>query len=184
MDDIYTDLNENFELIYSALRRDLARIRTGRAHVSLLDGIKVNYYGQPTALSQVASIQVPEARTITIKPWEASLINDIERTLINSELGLTPSNVGGLIRLQIPPLTEERRKSLGKQVQSEGEQAKVSARNHRRDSNQLLKGFQKEGDLSEDELQRSLKQIQTLTDQSITKIDQMITKKQEELQEV
>jgi ribosome recycling factor len=184
MEDIYTDLNDSFELIYSALRRDLARIRTGRAHVSLLDGIKVDYYGQPTALSQVASIQVPEARTITIKPWEASLINDIERTLINSGLGLTPSNVGGLIRLQIPPLTEERRKSLGKQVQAEGEQAKVSARNHRRDSNQLLKGFQKEGDLSEDELQRSLKHIQTLTDQSIIKIDQMVTKKQEELQEV
>jgi ribosome recycling factor len=114
MEDIYTDLNDSFELIYSALRRDLARIRTGRAHVSLLDGIKVDYYGQPTALFQVASIQVPEARTITIKPWEASLINDIERTLINSGLGLTPSNVGGLIRLQIPPLTEERRKSFGK----------------------------------------------------------------------
>ena len=184
MEDVYTDLNDNFELIYTALRRDLTRIRTGRAHVSLLDGIKVDYYGQPTALSQVASIQVPEAREMTIKPWEASLLNDIERAIINSGLGLTPSNNGGLVRIQIPPLTEERRKTLGKQVQAEGEQAKVSARNHRRDANQLLKGFQKDGDLSEDELQRSLKQVQTLTDQAIGKIDQIVAKKQEELQEV
>jgi len=184
MDDVYEDLTSSFEQIYTALRRDLSRIRTGRASASILDGVKVDYYGSPTEISQVAAIQIPEARMITIKPWEANLLKDVERAIINASLGLAPSSDGTLIRINIPPLTEERRRDLAKQVTQIGEQAKVSSRNHRRDANTLLKELQKDGDISEDDLQRALKVIQTHTDGSMTTIDGIVSKKQDEIAEV
>jgi ribosome recycling factor len=184
MDDVYEDLTSSFEQIYTALRRDLSRIRTGRASASILDGVKVDYYGSPTEISQVAAIQIPEARMITIKPWEANLLKDVERAIINASLGLAPSSDGTLIRINIPPLTEERRRDLAKQVTQIGEQAKVSSRNHRRDANTLLKELQKDGDISEDDLQRALKVIQTHTDRSMTTIDGIVSKKQDEIAEV
>jgi ribosome recycling factor len=184
MDEIYDDLKTNLEQIYTALRRDLSRVRTGRASVNLLDGIKVEYYGSPTLISQVASIQVPEARMITIKPWEGSLLKEIERAIVHAGLGLNPDNDGTLIRLAIPPLTEERRNNLTKQVLQIGETAKISARNHRREANNLLKSYQKEGEITEDDLQRGLKEVQGYTDHSITTIEEILSKKQEELAEV
>lgn len=183
MDDVYEDLTSSFEQIYTALRRDLSRIRTGRASASILDGVKVDYYGSPTEISQVAAIQIPEARMITIKPWEANLLKDVERAIINASLGLAPSSDGTLIRINIPPLTEERRRDLAKQVTQIGEQAKVSSRNHRRDANTLLKELQKDGDISEDDLQRALKVIQVHTDGSMTTIDGIVSKKQDEIAE-
>ena len=184
MDEVIDDLKSSFEQIYQALSKELTRVRTGRATPAILDGVKIDYYNVPTPLSQVASIQVPEARMLTIKPWEMNLLKDIERAIINASLGLSPQNDGTIIRLQIPPLTEERRKDLAKQVQQIGENSKVSARNHRRDANSLLKEYQKEGEISEDELARALKLVQGETDQACTRIDQMIQKKQDELSEV
>ena len=184
MEDIYEDLTSNFDQIYQALRRDLSRVRTGRANVNIVDGVRIDYYGSPTPVAQVASIQIPEPRMITIKPWESNLLQDIERAIINANLGLAPSNDGTLIRLQIPPLTEERRKDLSKQVVQIGEQAKISARNHRRDANQLLKAYQKDGEITEDDMQRGLKEVQGYTDTCVKTIDDIVSKKQDELAEV
>ncbi len=184
MDAQYQKLNESFEQIYHSLKRDLSRIRTGRANINILDGLKVNYYNQMTAVSQIAAIQVPEARLITIKPWENNMLKEIEKAVINSDLGLTPSNDGTLIRLQIPPLTEERRKDLVKQVQKIAEAARVSARNHRRDINADLKKLQDAKIITEDDLEKALKKTQTMTDQAIVKIDEILNLKQKELLEV
>ena len=184
MDEIYEDLTSSYEQIYTALKRDLSRVRTGRASAAILDGVKVDYYGSPTEISQVAAIQIPEARMIMIKPWEASLLQDIERAIINASLGLAPSSDGTVIRISIPALTEERRRDLAKQVTQFGEHSKVSARNHRRDANTLLKEMQKDGDISEDDLQRALKVVQGHTDTASATIDAIVAKKQEEIAEV
>lgn len=183
-DEIYEDLKATFEKTFSALKRDLARVRSGRANVNLLDNIRVSYYGQPTPLSQVASLQVPEPRTITIKPWEKNLLGDVERAIQQSNLGLNPANDGTVIRLSIPPLTEDRRKELVRTVQKFGETAKISARNSRRDANAMLKALQKDGDLTEDELKKSLDKVQGMTDEATGTIDGIIGRKQEELMEV
>lgn len=182
--EIFEDLKASFEKTYEALRRDLARVRSGRANPTLLDNIRVPYYGQPTPLTQVAAIQVPEPRMITIKPWEASLLKEIERAILSSDLGLTPSNDGTIIRLSIPPLTEQRRKEMVKKVHAAGEAAKVAARNHRRDTNKLFQDLEKEGDMSEDNLARALKQVQTLTDEAVEFIDKVVGTKEKELMEV
>ena len=184
MDEIYDDLKSSFEKTYDALRRDLSRVRTGRANANLLDTIRVSYYGQPTPLSQVAAIQIPEARMITIKPWEANLLKDIERAILSSDLGITPSSDGTIIRLAIPPLTEERRKQLVKKVHTAGEAARVSARVHRRDANAMLKDAEKDSDITEDDLKRSLKEVQTRTDAAIAVINSIIEGKESELMEV
>ena len=184
MEEIYDDLKASFEKTYDALRRDLSRVRTGRASANLLDTIRVPYYGQPTPLSQVAAIQIPEARMITVKPWESGLLKDIERAILSSDLGITPNNDGTLIRLVVPPLTEERRKQLVKRVHTIAEAARVSARNHRREANSTLKEYQKEGEITEDDLARALKQVQTFTDDAINGINGIIGKKEAELMEV
>jgi len=183
-DEIYEDLRATFEKTYSALRRELARVRSGRANVNLLDNIRVSYYGQPTPLSQVASLQVPEPRTITIKPWEKGLLSDVERAIQQSNLGLNPANDGTVIRLSIPPLTEDRRKDLVKVVLKHGENAKVSARNSRRDANAMLKALQKDGDLTEDDLKRALLNVQEMTDSATGSVDEIVGRKEAELLEV
>ncbi len=184
IDDILDEMKANFQKAFDALNRELARVRSGRANVNLLDNLRVPYYGQPTPVSQVAALQVPEARMITIKPWESSLLKEIERAIQQSDLGLTPSNDGTLIRLSIPQLTEERRRDLVKQVKAHGEDAKISARNARRDANGLLKDSQKDGDITEDQLTRGLKQVQDLTDEAVALVDKIVGKKEEELMEV
>ncbi len=184
IDEVYEELAQSFEKAYSALRRELARVRSGRANINLLDNIRVQYYGQPTPLSQVAALQVPEARLITIKPWEKNLLGDIERALQQSTLGLNPSNDGNIIRLSIPPLTEERRKDLVKQVRHQGEEAKIAVRNARRDANGNLRDFQKDSEITEDDLERALKEVQVRTDAATAKVDAIIAEKEEELMEV
>lgn len=184
MDEIYELLGMEFENAYDRLRRELSRVRSGRANPNLLDNIRVSYYGQPTPLNQVAAIQVPEARLMTIKPWEANLLKDIERAIQASDLGLNPSNDGTLIRLAIPALTEESRKKLVKQVQQSGENAKIGVRNARRDANASLKTAEKDSDITEDDLARGLKKVQTLTDEAVAKIEAIIKAKEADLLEV
>lgn len=184
MNEIYEMLGLEFDGVTERLRRELSRVRSGRANANLLDNIRVSYYGQPTPLNQVAAIQVPEARLITIKPWEANVLKDIERAIQASDLGLNPSNDGTLIRLSIPSLTEESRKKLVKQVHQSGENAKISARAGRRDANAALKEAEKGNVITEDDLSRALKEVQTLTDAAIVKIDATIEAKEKDLLEV
>ncbi len=166
------------------LRKDLAGVRTGRASLVLLDGIQVSYYGSPTPLKQVAALAVPDPRLITIQPWEISLIPEIEKAITAANLGLNPTNDGKLIRLNIPPLTEERRKELVKQVKKMGEDTKVVIRNIRRDTNEEVKKLFKDTKISEDDQRKAQDEIQKITDQYITKIDEMIKKKDAEVLEV
>lgn len=166
------------------LKRELAGLRTGRASVALLDNIRVDYYGTMTPLRQVANLSTPDARLITIQPWEPPLIKEIEKALASSGLGVTPSNDGKIIRVPLPPLTEERRKELSKICKKHGEEAKVHIRGFRREANEELKKLQKDAKLTEDELRKSEADIQKLTDQYIQKIDDAIKKKEHEILEV
>jgi len=166
-----------------ALDKDLKRLRTGRASTSLLDGIKLDYYGTLTPLSQMATIAVPESRLITIQPWDASIIKNIEKAILKSDLGLTPSNDGKLIRIAIPPLSEERRKELVKVVHKICEEYKVAVRNIRRDANELIKGFKKDGDVSEDDAFKGQEQVQKITDEFVKLIDGVYKDKEKEILE-
>lgn len=165
------------------LENELKRVRTGRASLSLLDGIRVDYYGTQTPLNQMASLSVPESRLIVIQPWDVSAIKEIEKAILKSDLGLTPSSDGKLIRISIPPLTEERRKELVKVVSKMCEEHKIAARNIRRDSNELIKGFKKDGDISEDDAFKTQDSIQKITDEYITKIDGIYKDKEKEILE-
>lgn len=178
------DLKKRFQKSYEALTRELMRVRTGRASPTLLDGIRVNYYGQPTPLNQIANVQVPEARLITIKPWEANMVKEIERAILQSELGLNPANDGQIIRLSIPPLTADRRKELVKQVKKYAEEAKIQLRNHRRDVNASLTALKEGGKISEDDLTRALKKVQDETDAGVKHVDELIAAKEKELTEI
>ncbi|MGD9181106.1 MAG: ribosome recycling factor [Desulfobacterales bacterium] len=183
IDDIYQETRESMGKTITALKRELQRIRTGRASLSVLDGIKVDYYGTPTPLNQMATLAVPESRLITIQPWDASVIKNIEKAILKSDLGLTPSNDGKILRISIPPLTEERRKELVKVIHKMCEDHKVTARNIRRDSNDLLKSLKKDGDISEDEAFRSQDEVQKITDEHIKLIDECYSEKEKEILE-
>ena len=163
-----------------ALQEDYATIRAGRANPHILDKIKVDYYGTPTSLQQVANISVPEARMIQIQPWEASLIKDIEKAILVSELGITPNNDGKVIRLVFPELTEDRRKELAKDIKKKGDNAKVAIRNIRRDANDAFKKMNKGGELSDDELKGKEDEVQKLTDKYVDMIDKAIDEKTKE----
>ena len=171
------------EKTIEALRKDLNRIRTGRASVVLLDGIKVNAYETQMPLDQVASLSVPESRLITIKPWDQSIIGEIEKSILKSELGLTPMNDGKLIRISIPPLTEERRKELAKMAKKMAEEAKISIRNHRREANEMFKELKNEKEISEDEMYKSQDQTQKVTDDFTKKADEIMSEKEREIVE-
>lgn len=177
-------VTEKMEHAIEHLKRELAGLRTGRASVALMDGIRVDYYGNPTPLKQVANIAIPESRLITIQPYEIKMIREIEKAIQTSDLGLTPSNDGKLIRVPLPPLTEERRKELIKVCKKHGEEVKVQVRGYRRDGNDELKKLQKEAKLTEDELRKSEAEIQKLTDQYVQKIDDVLKKKESEILEV
>jgi ribosome recycling factor len=167
-----------------AYTRELASIRAGRASASLLDRIQVDYYGAPTPVNQLAGISVPEARLLVIQPYDKSILGEIEKAILKSDLGLNPSNDGSIIRLAIPQLTEERRKELAKQVKKEAEEAKVAVRNIRRDGNEDLKKLEKSGEITEDDLRGYSDDIQKMTDEHIAKIDQITKEKEKELLEV
>lgn len=177
-------LIEKMEGMLEHLKKELAGIRTARASVSLLDGIKADYYGTLTPIKQVASISTPDARLITVQPWDPNLITEIERAIMKSDLGLNPANDGKMIRIPIPQLTEERRKDLVKLVKKIGEDTKISVRNIRREVIEKVKKDQKEGLISEDDMKRGQEEAQKLTDQYIQKVDEIIIKKEHEILEV
>jgi ribosome recycling factor len=167
-----------------ALKKDFASIRTGRASLALLDGIMVNYYDALTPLQQLASLSIPESRQIAVQPWDQKVIPDIEKAILKSDLGLTPTNDGKMIRINIPPLTEERRKLLVKMVRKKAEEAKVAIRNIRRDTNEELKKLEKEKHVSEDVVKKSQEEIQKVTDSYIAKVDEVLANKEKEIMEV
>ncbi len=170
--------------VIEVLKKDFSSIRTGRASLALLDGIQIEYYDVLTPLNQVATLGVPESRLITIQPWDPKIIGEIEKAILKSDLGLTPVNDGKIIRLSIPPLTEERRKQLVKLAKRTAEEARVSIRNIRRDGNEDVKKMEKEKHLSEDDTRKTQDEIQRLTDSYIKKIDEILSHKEAEIMEV
>jgi len=183
IESIYQETRESMGKSVEALKVELKRMRTGRASLLILDGIKVDYYGTMTPLNQMATLAVPESRLITIQPWDASVIKDIEKAILKSDLGLTPSSDGKIIRISIPQLTEERRKELVKVVHKVCEEHKVSVRNFRRDSNDLMKSMKKEGEISEDDAFKGQDQVQKITDEHIKLIDECYREKEKEILE-
>ncbi|PKN70629.1 MAG: ribosome recycling factor [Deltaproteobacteria bacterium HGW-Deltaproteobacteria-12] len=183
-DQIFQKLREDMEKTISSLDKSFSRVRTGRASISLLDGIKVDYYGTPTPIAQVATLSVPESRLIVIAPWDATAIGAIEKAIQKSDLGLMPSNDGKIIRLAIPQLTEERRKELVKVVKKMAEEAKIKLRNSRRDANEELKEFKKTSKMAEDELFSAQEEVQKLTNSRIEKVDKILAVKEKEIMEI
>ncbi len=167
-----------------ALKKDFSSIRTGRASLALLDGVMVNYYNTLTPLQQLASLSIPESRQIAIQPWDQKVIPELEKAILKSDLGLTPINDGKTIRINIPLLTEERRKHLVKMVKKKAEEAKIAIRNIRRDTNEELKKLEKEKHISEDIVKKSQEEIQKLTDSYIVKVDEVLANKEKEIMEV
>lgn len=183
-DDVVKTLQEGIKKNVEGLKAALSKIRTGRASAAMLDAVKVSYYGTPTPLAQCAAIAVPEARLITVKPWDKSILKDIEKAVYEANLGLTPQNDGEIIRLPIPPLTEQRRKDIAKQVKQTGEDHKVSIRGERRDANEKLKQLLKDKAISEDDNKRSQEKVQKETDGGIAQVDEVVSKKEKEVLEV
>lgn len=184
IDDVLSEMKSSMDASIEALERDLKRIRTGRASLALLDGIMVDYYGSPTPINQLASLSIPEPRQILIQPWDSNAIADIEKALLKSELGLTPMNDGKLIRITLPPLTEERRRELVKVVKRMAEDFKVQVRNHRRDANDLLRELKKDKEISEDEMHKAQEDVQKITDDYVAKIDKVVAEKEAEIMEI
>ena len=182
-DEILSELREKMTNTGEALKKDFNKIRTGRASTALLEGIKVDCYETQMPLDQVASISVPESRLMTIQPWDQSIIGNIEKGILKSELGLTPMNDGKIIRISIPPLTEERRKELAKLAKKMGEESKISIRNHRREANEMFKDLKNEKEISEDEFHTSQDDVQKITDEFIKKIDEITGQKEKEIVE-
>jgi len=181
IDDIKKDAMLRMGKSVEALGHDLARVRTGRAHPSLLDHVRVPYYGSNVPLSQVANVNVEDARTLSITPWEQPMVAVVEKAILNSDLGLNPNSAGNVIRVPLPPLTEERRKDLIRVVRQEAEQSRISIRNIRRDANSDLKSLVKEKLISEDDEHRGEEIIQKLTDQHVKEVDELLAKKEADL---
>lgn len=181
---ILFDSEERMEKAIATLEREFGRLRTGRASTNLVDNIKVDYYGTPTPISQLASVAVPDSRTITIQPWDRGAFGGVEKAILKSDLGLTPVNDGKIIRISIPPLTEERRKELGKIARKNGEEAKVAVRNVRRDANEQLKKLEKDKAISEDELKKATDDVQKLTDRFVAKVDEKCQTKEKEIMDL
>lgn len=175
---------DKMEKSVQAYSREIATIRAGRANASLLDKITVDYYGSPTPINQMAGISTPEARLLVIQPYDKTVINDIEKAIMKSDLGISPTNDGSVIRLAVPALTEERRKDLAKLVKKEAEEAKIHIRNVRRDGNEDLKKLEKNGEITEDDLRSYQDDVQKLTDQYIAKIDELAKEKENEIMEI
>ena len=181
MDERLAQYNEKMQKSLDNLLAEFGGIRAGRANPHVLDKIKVDYYGTPTALQQVANINVPEPRMIQIQPWEASLVKEIEKAIMTSDLGINPTNDGKVIRLVVPELTEERRKEIAKDIKKKGESAKVAVRNIRRDANDAFKKLSKSADISEDEIKELEDGVQKLTDKYIAQIDKAVDEKNKEI---
>jgi len=184
IDEILKDAEDRMSKSVVSLQKEMSRIRTGRAHVSLLDGLVVEYYGAETPLSQVANVVVEDARTLAVNPWEKAMVGPIEKAIIDSDLGLNPNTAGMSIRIPLPPLTEERRKELVKVVKGEAEGGKVAIRNIRRDANGDFKQLEKEKEISEDEERGAQESVQKLTDKFVAEMDKVLAEKEKDLMEM
>ncbi len=184
MDEVLADVERRMNSTLDALRKDLASIRAGRASLAILDGVKVDYYGTETPLSQVATLSIPEPSLIVAQPWDASVIEALEKAVRRADLGLNPSNDGKVVRIPIPALTEERRKQLARKVGQVGEDCKTALRQVRRDGNDRLKSLEKSKDISQDEEHRALDQVQKLTDRFSKSVDEQTKRKEQEILEV
>ncbi|MEM1403263.1 MAG: ribosome recycling factor [Pseudomonadota bacterium] len=184
LDDIRTDAEDRMQNSLDALTGNFNKIRTGRAHPSLLDGLKIEYYGADTPLNQMANINVEDARTLALTAWDKSMIPEIEKAIMKSDLGLNPATAGEVIRIPMPPLTEETRKGYIKQARSEAESARVSVRNARRDAMGMLKELVKDKEISEDDERRGQDQVQKITDSFIARIEEMLSAKESDLLEI
>lgn len=184
MDALVKDTSARMERSIEAFRKELGKVRTGRASFSLLDGVKVDYYGTPTPLQQVGTLSVPESRLITVTPWDTKMIGPIEKAIQGSGLGLNPSSDGKMVRIPIPPLTEERRRELAKVVRKMAEDARVAVRNVRREAIEKLKDREKKKEISEDMVKRGQERIQKETDAHVKKIDEILKSKEQEILEV
>ena len=184
LNELQQSTTQKMQLSVDALKTDLAKIRTGRAHTGLLDHVMVEYYGSDVPINQVANVTLIDARTIGVQPWEKPMVAKVEKAIRDSDLGLNPATQGELIRVPMPPLTEERRRDLTKVVRQEGESARVAVRNLRRDANQQLKDAVKEKTISEDDERRGQEAIQKLTDRFVAEIDKLLSEKEQELMHI
>jgi ribosome recycling factor len=183
-DDVVKDLHTRITRTLEAFRQDLLSIRTGRASLHLLDAVRVDYYGTLTPLNQVATMAVADARLITVKPWEKNMIPVIEKAIRDANLGVNPMSDKDLVRVPVPPLTEERRREIVKQVKHKGEEHKIAVRNERRDAKELLEVAEKDGDVSQDEAKKALEKVQKETDDGVKKVDEMVAAKEKEVMQV
>jgi len=184
MDSVLKDSKTRMGKVLESLEKDFSKLRTGRASTTLVEDVKVDYYGTPTPLNQIASISVPDSRSITIQPWDRNAFGDVEKALLKSDLGLTPVNDGKIIRINIPALTEERRKELVKVAKKYTEDAKIAIRNVRRDANEALKKLKNDKELTEDEMHRGQDDVQKLTDEHVALADEMFQEKEKEIMEI
>lgn len=181
MDSVFDETRDKMGKSITALKKELQKVRTGRASVSLLDSVKVDYYGALSPLSQMANLSIPESRLIVIQPWDTTMIKEIEKGILKANLGLTPSNDGKVVRVSVPPLTEERRREIVKQVNKTCEDYKIGVRNIRRDSNEMLKTLKQDGDISEDDMFKGQDRVQKFTDEFIKEIDKLYKEKEKEI---
>jgi ribosome recycling factor len=184
LEEVFKELRAGIEKAYEALRRDLVKVRTGRANAAMLDGIRVDYYSVPTPLNQMSTVAVPEPRLITIRPWEKGQVKAVEKALRDSDLGLNPQVDGELIRIPIPSLTEERRKEMVKLTKKYGEECKVAIRKHRRDANEMIDTLDKDGDVSGDEADRAKRKVEEVVADGVKHVDGVISQKEKDILEV
>jgi ribosome recycling factor len=184
LDDVTKDLRGGIDNAIAALRRDLTKVRTGRAHAGMLDGIRVDYYGVATPVNQMATVSVPEARLIVVKPWEKGQVKAVDKAIRDSDLGLNPQTDGDIIRIPIPALTEDRRKEMVKLTKKHGEECKVAIRMHRRDANEMIDTLDKDGDVAADDADRAKKKVEDLVAEGVKQVDAVIAAKEKEILEV
>jgi len=184
LEEILQELKDNIDKAIESLRRELSRMRTGRASLAILEGVRVDYYGTATPLHQMSSMSTPDPRTILVKPWDRSQVHAVEKAILAANLGLTPHADAEFIRISVPPLTEERRKELVKVLKRQGEETKVSIRNHRRSANDLIQSLIDEGEVAEDDGGRATKKVQELTDAGVKKVDELVAAKEKDILEV
>jgi ribosome recycling factor len=184
MEEVFESMNDSVKKAHEALKTSLGRLRTGRANAALLDVVRVDYYGAMTPINQMASVTTPEPRLIMVKPFDRTAVRSVEKAIQIADLGLNPSCDGEIIRIPVPPLTEERRKELVKVVKKQGEECKVAIRNSRRDANDMLKEFEKSGDVAKDDAERGLKKIQEITDKGVADVDKILAAKEADIIEI
>ncbi len=184
LEEVYKELHAGIAKAIEALRRDLAKVRTGRAHAGMLDGVRVDYYGVPTPLHQMATVSVPEPRLITVKPWEKGQVKAVDKAIRDSDLGLNPQTDGDLIRIPIPALTEDRRKEMVKLTKKHGEECKVAIRKHRRDAMEMVETLDKDGEVSGDDADRGKKKVEEIVAEGVKQVDVVIAAKEKDILEV